>query len=318
VLDGADPAATAPWDRLRDARQLPWLENPPEGILASANENPRSWATDPPPIGVFFSDGDRLARLRALLLARPRLTVEDLIALQADTRAPRAGMIAAALLARLDALPGGPPEPAMLDRLRGWDGDYAAESPAALVFELMLRPIALGVAAAQGRTPEGGWNYITAFMLRELDALPAAQREALLRAAVAEAAPLAARWGSWGEVHRLRVAHWLVNLPVLGRAFVIDSFPVGGSRETPMKTGHGFVSGPHEVGFGSMARHISDMADPDANWFVLFGGQDGWLGSTAFSDQVEMWRQRRAIRLPLRPATVAVEFPHVTRLTPGE
>ena len=101
----------------------------------------------------------------------------------------------------------------------------------------------------------------------------------MLRDAVATAAPRAARYRNWGEVHRLRAAHWLVNLPLLGRAFVLDSFPVGGSRETPMKSGHGLVTGPHEVSFGSMARQVSDMADPDANWFTLFGGQDGWLAA---------------------------------------
>jgi penicillin amidase len=66
-----------------------------------------------------------------------------------------------------------------------------------------------------------------------------------------------------------------------------------------------------------MARHISDLSDPDANWFVLFGGQDGWLGSAAFADQMPLWREGRAIRMPLRPATVAAEFPRVTLLRPA-
>ncbi|WP_204623521.1 penicillin acylase family protein [Crenalkalicoccus roseus] len=318
VLDAADPAAAAPWRRLWDSRDLPWLEDPPEGVLASANENPATWTEAPPPIGWFFSDGDRLERLRALLLARPRLSAADLTALQADTRAPKAAALAEGLLARLDALPGGPPEPAMLARLRGWDGDYAAESEAALVFELLLGhlvPLLLPEGRG-GRGPETGWNFITTFLLRDLDALPPARREAVLRQAVAEAAPLAARHRDWGEVHRLRAAHWLVNLPLLGRRFVFGDWPVGGSRETPMKTGHGLVGGRHEVTFGSMARHVSDLADPDANWFVLFGGQDGWLGSAAFADQVALWRERRAIRMPLRPETVAAEFPRVTVLRP--
>jgi penicillin amidase len=231
-------------------------------------------------------------------------------------------VLAAALLARLDALPGGAPEPAMLARLRGWDGDYRAESEAALVFELLLgrlipRLREEGAGALAGRGLETGWNFITTFLLRDLDALPPARREAVLRQAVAEAAPLAARWRTWGEVHRLRAAHWLVNLPVLGRRFVLESVPVGGSRETPMKTGHGLVAGPHEVSFGSMARHVSDLSDPDANWFVLFGGQDGWLGSAAFADQLPLWREGRAIRVPLRPATVAAEVPRVTVVPPA-
>ncbi len=319
VLDGADPAATSPWDRLRDARDLPRLENPPDGVLASANENPATWARNPPPIGWFFSDGDRVDRLRALLLAKPRLTPADMTALQRDTLSPKAADLAAALLARFDALPGGLPEPAMLARMRGWDGDYAAASEAALVFELLiarLLPALSPEGREGGRGPETGWNFITTFLLRDLDALPPERRGAVLRAAAVEAAPIAARHRNWGEVHRLRAAHWLVNAPVVGRRFVFGSYPVGGSRETPMKSGHGLVSGPHEVGFGSMARFVSDLADPDANWFVLFGGQDGWLGSAAFADQVPLWREGRGIRMPLRPATVAAEFPRVTVLLP--
>ncbi|MCO6415526.1 penicillin acylase family protein [Siccirubricoccus sp. KC 17139] len=318
VLDARDPAATAPWTRLRDAGRLPALEDPREGFLASANENPALWAPDAPPIGYFFSDGDRVARLRALLAARPKLSVADLAALQRDRVAPKAAALAEGLLARLDALPGGAPDPALLAPLRGWDGDYAAESRAALIFELLIGQLvpALQPEGVTARGPETGWNFITTFLLRDLDALPPARRDAVLRAAVAGAAPLAARHANWGEVHRLRAAHWLVNLPLLGRAFVLGSDPVGGSRETPMKTGHGLVAGPHEVSFGAMARQVSDLGDSDANWFVLFGGQDGFLGSAAFADQIPLWREGRSIRLPLRPETVAREFPHVTVLRP--
>ncbi|MCK8783880.1 penicillin acylase family protein, partial [Roseomonas sp. NAR14] len=324
----ATAANLAPWQRLIDARSLPALIDPPEGLLASANNRPPAAMAGGPPIGIFFSDDDRVERLRALLRARPRLTPADLTALQTDTTSPRAAGLAAGLLARLDALPGGAPDPALLAPLRGWDGDYAPDSRAALLFELLLRGVVRGVAnagaqgnsgdgLAGGRGPETQWAYITTFLLRDLDALPAEARATLLREAVAGMAEDAARWADWGTVHRLRVAHWLVNLPVLGRRFVQDSFPVGGSRETPMKTGHGLVQGPHEVSFGSMARHVSDLADPDANWFTLFGGQDGWLGSDAFADQVPLWRARRGIRMPLRPETVAAEFPHVTTLRPA-
>ncbi len=308
-------SAAGAWDRLWDWRDLPQVTDPADGVLASANENPAGWAPDAPPVGFVFSDGDRVARLRAMLLARPRVSPADLAAMQVDTLAPKAATLAAGLLARLDALPGGAPEPAMLARLRGWTGDYAAEAEAPLVFELLLGQLAPAVAAAKGLRPETGWGALTTFLLRDLDGLP--NRAELLREAAARAAPLAAQYRTWGEVHRQRAAHWLVNLPLLGRRFVQGTSAVGGSRETPMKTGHGLVTGPHEVSFGSMARQVSDMADPDANWFTLWGGQDGWLGSAAFADQVALWQRRESIRLPLRPETVAAEFPSVTRLDPA-
>ena len=318
VLDPANPAHTAPWRRLRDHRSLPALENPRDGVLASANEAPANWTGERTPVGYFFSDADRVQRLRALLAGGPPVTVERLMALQRDTLSPKARDLAAALLARLDALPGGAPEPALLAPLRGWDGDYRADSRAPLAFEALLAQLLSRTApeGRGGRGPETGWNFITAFLLRDLDALPPARREAALREAAAAASRSAAPFGTWGDAHRLRAAHWLVNLPVLGRRFVLGDFPVGGSRETPMKTGHAPVVGRHEVSFGSMARHVSDMADPDRNWFALWGGQDGWLGSDAFADQVPLWREGRYIRLPLRPETVAAEFPLVTRLAP--
>jgi penicillin amidase len=321
VLDAADPAHTAPWRRLRDGRSLPRLVNPSSGVLASANENPREWTQEAPPVGYFFSDGDRVQRLQGALAGRARISAKDLMALQRDTRAPRAEALAAGLIARLDALPGGAPEPAFLAPLRGWDGDYAAEARAPVVFELLLSRLVRALngesRALAPRGPETGWNFLTTFLLRDLDALDLARRAALLGAAAREAAALAPPGAVWGDLHRMRPAHLLGQLPVIGERFVLGDFPVGGSRETPMKTSHGLIEGRHNVTFGAMARHVSDMSDPDANWFVLWGGQDGWLGSAAFADQVPMWREGRMIRLPLRPGTVAAEFPHLTRLSPA-
>ena len=70
------------------------------------------------------------------------------------------------------------------------------------------------------------------------------------------------------------------------------------------------------MSFASTARYISDLADPDANWFVLLGGQDGWLGSTTLVDQAEFYRRGAYIRMPLRPGTVRAEFPLRSTLTP--
>ncbi|WP_137123923.1 penicillin acylase family protein [Roseomonas sp. HF4] len=321
VLDARDPAATAPWGRLLRTPDLPFVVNPREGFLASANNRPEPLGgRAPPPMGFFFSDSDRVERLREMLVALPRATPADIMAIQTDTRSPRAGRLAAALLARLDDVAEAAPIAAAL---RGWDGDYRADSRAPVAFEVLLARLVPRLAEAgrqdatgSRRAPESQWNFITAFLLPDLDALDPAQRTALLRDAASEAAADLAALGTWGDMHRLRVSHWLVNLPVVGGAFAYDGHPVGGSRETPMKTSHGLVTQRHNAAFGSMARHVSDMADPDANWFTLWGGQDGWLGSAAFADQVPLWLERRSIRIPLTPATVAAEFPRVTRLDP--
>jgi penicillin amidase len=85
-----------------------------------------------------------------------------------------------------------------------------------------------------------------------------------------------------------------------------------------MKTAHGTTRQRHTVRYGSNARHISDLSDMDRNDFVLLGGQDGWLNSTTFLDQVPLWLEARYIRLPLRPETVQARSVHRMDLRPAE
>src|SRR5690606_28430469 len=122
--------------------------------------------------------------------------------------------------------------------------------------------------------------------------------------------------GAWGDAHRLRLGHAFGTVPGIGRRYRYVDVPVGGSNESLMKTAHGFSGDRHAARFGANARHISDFADPDANFVVLLGGQDGWLGSTTFLDQFPLWRRSQYIQVPLSPETVRERFPHETVLTP--
>ena len=117
-------------------------------------------------------------------------------------------------------------------------------------------------------------------------------------------------------MHRLMLRHPLAFLPVIGGRFAFADLPSAGSSETLMKTAHGLTSERHRVRYGSNSRHISDMTDPDRNLFVLLGGQDGWLNSATFLDQVPLWREGRYIELPLRPETVRARFQAVDAALP--
>ena len=315
VLDAGDPATH--WKGFAGVMELPFQLNPKHGVLASANDRPSG--TDLP-IGFTFGSEDRIRRLYALLGAREKLTFDDLAALQVDTRAPDAAGLSSALAHELGALDGG--EAADLARkLRDWDGDYAAESSGAVAFECFLHHAVLGLYGGKRPSdlPElySQWSYLTTYLMPDLRALDETPRRALLTKVAVAAALDAARYRTWGDMHRLRLAHSLGRLPVARPAFIYANLPAGGSRQTPMKMAHGLVNGRHCATFGSMARHISDMSDLDANWFVLLGGNDGWLGSANFCDHLPLWRERRYIRMPLRPETVAAEFPFVTTLSPA-
>lgn len=311
------PPAEA-WTGLVGSADLPWAVDPPDGFVASANNRPVADA--PVPIGFLFSDDERVRRLQALVGGRARMSAEDLASVLTDVTSPNAARLAADLLARLDAAGVAPADP-FLAPLRGWDGRYDAGDRAPVVFELLLHHVVAGLYGdgspkAVSRLA-AQWTYLTAHLAGDLDAAEPARRTAVLTAAVAAAAAAARGFPDWGSMHRVQVGHWLARVPGIGRAFVLADLPGSGSRETPMKRAHGLVGGRHDALYGSMARHVSDMAEPDANLFVLFGGQDGWLGSANYADQLPLWREGRFVRVPLTADGVAAAFPHRQELRPA-
>ena len=136
--------------------------------------------------------------------------------------------------------------------------------------------------------------------------------EATLRTALAAGLEAAVAglgsFAGWGDMHRLSLAHPLAEVPLIGGRYEFAEAGVGGSSETLMKTAHEASAGRHEVNYGSNARHISDMTDPDENYFVLLGGQDGWFNSTTMLDQWELWRNGDYVRVPLTLEEVRVSF----------
>jgi penicillin amidase len=154
-------------------------------------------------------------------------------------------------------------------------------------------------------------------LAREIAALSAERLSAAVHRAVAAARPALARLRQWGAAHRLRLAHPLGAMPAIGRRYRLIDWPWPGSSDTVFKSAHGLVTGRHAVAYGSNARYLFDMADPDGNHLVLLGGQDGVPGSPAFLDQAEMFRHGEYLRVPLDPKTARSIFPHRTVLEPA-
>lgn len=306
--------AATEWAHKVGPLDLPWALNPPEGFIASANNRPAEAAV---PIGFFFSGNDRIGRLQALLAADDRIGFEALRDLQTDTLSPQAAVLAAGFLVQLDALELPEAETALVAPLRSWDGRYLAERQEPVLFETLLYHLVRERHGGKPSNADGQWEMIAHYLLDDLDALPEEQRRRIYRLALHGAATDAGRYACWGDMHRLVVGHLIQNLPVIGRRFVTADLPASGSRETPMKTAHGLVNARHQARYGSQARQISDMGDADANWFVLLGGQDGWLGSASYADQIGLWQRREYIRLPLRLDTVKAEFKTVLELRPA-
>jgi len=300
------------WHRTVRSRDLPAQFDPAEGFVASANDKPTN--TDVL-VGYFFSSSQRVNRLRAVLSEASGIGFDALARLQQDTLAPAGLPVRDRLLPLLRDL-GGPAARSLSDALDGWDGAYEADSSAPLVFELLLYHLGIALhGRPMMRLYSSSWSART-LLFEELLKLSPARLSKPVRYAVPRAAAGLRRFRTWGAMHRLEPRHVLAALPVLGRRFRFGEWAASGGSDTLMKTANALTSRRHNAALASTARHISDLSDVDANWFVLLGGQDGWPGSTTLVDQVELWRAGRYMQIPLREETVRAQFPLHVELRP--
>ncbi len=204
--------------------------------------------------------------------------------------------------------------------LRDWDGRYQADSRAPVAFEAFRKAFSSRfyevTYGAQDWAAFASVGRIKSLMLEDIGRAEPARLEPALAAGLEAAAEALDEYADWGEMHRLSLSHPLGFLPLVGRRYRFVDHPIGGTTDTLMKTAHGLTDTRHSVRYGSTARHISDLSDPDANYFVLLGGQDGWINSSTFADQLPLWLDGAYIRMPLRMETVRARFPRRMELTP--
>jgi len=309
------------WRSLADSAALPGLFDPADGCVVSANNLPADTGF---PVGYLFPPGDRHARIRALLQGTRDLTLERIKAIQADVHSSSCDRLRHLLSLRIGQTPaaaGSGGLRTMLRCLAEWDGDYKANSRGAAAFQLILYHFALpylevGYGKALAKyllASEAAYRVLEEELTRE----PGPKLLESLEAGVNKAYSAWRSRPTWGLLHRLRPAHPLRALPLIGRLFVLDDAAADGSAQTVHKSAHPVSGGPHAVTYGAVARHISDLSDPDGNWFALLGGQDGWLLSENSLDLWEDWKRRRYVRLPLSAEGVTLAFPHVVDLAPG-
>ncbi|MFO0987984.1 MAG: penicillin acylase family protein [Alphaproteobacteria bacterium] len=320
ILDPADPAAQ--WKTIATAAELPAAYNPRSGYLASANNKPTA---APFPIGYVFSQDDRMQRMNAFMAARPRLGLADLKALQRDVAVPsslqlRDLYLAAIARTKADARPDRRAA-RVLELMRGWDGQYDAAQQAPVAFELFHHRFQERYYVRRYGDETAATMFTIAAMPRllaeDIPNIPDAELAPLLADALAEAARKLGRFRNWGEMHRLGLSHPLAFAPLIGGRYRFGDMPASGSTESLMKTAHGSTDQRHFARYGQQARFVADLADPDANYFTLLGGQDGWLGSSTALDQLKLWQDGAYIQLPLRGDAVRAQFRRAMTLAPA-
>ncbi|MBV9294678.1 MAG: penicillin acylase family protein [Acidobacteriaceae bacterium] len=134
-LDGS--SGTFEWDGYIPFEQMPSIYNPPSGIVATANQD--SFAPDfPYRISGDFADPYRVRQIRALLQAKNKLTVDDMLAVQKDVYSAYDHFLAQQVIAACGGIRQNDQMVRdAVDILRRWNGQMDKDEAAPMMTQLL-------------------------------------------------------------------------------------------------------------------------------------------------------------------------------------
>jgi penicillin amidase len=306
------------WQGMVPFDDLPHAFNPPDGLLASANNRTVSDGY-PYYIGNWYAPDYRFRRIREMLGARERHSVEDFCRMQADWQSAMVADLRPRMLAALQATADlDDREERCIEILAAWDGVMGPGSAAAAIFDGFyvklvsnllgdeLGPGLLHDFLAQGhvvnltvqrlwRDPAAAWydDIATTDRREGMD-------EIIVRSFVDAVAWMADEQGEdpadwrWGDIHPLTLNHPLGSVRILDRLFKLNRgpYPTGGSRHTVSPYQYRYTD-PFKVDHGASHRHIYTPHDWDASLTVIPTGTCGVPASPHYCDQTEMYLENR-------------------------
>ncbi len=323
------------WDGFVPFEDLPWCENPEEGFLATANNKIHDEGY-PYLIGRDFLPPFRARRIVELLTTTERHTVETFAAMQADTVSIPAREIAARLAA---VEPADDRQARAIALLEGWDGDLAADSSAACLYQVWSKHIARAVLLP--RLGEelfthyyGRREWTNAFQVQVLPNLldyPSARwfgapgravRDRVLREALDAALDELERslgedraaW-RWGALHRAVFAGPLALIEDLSPLFTAGVVETGGDEQTIWQ-GAFEPGSSYDVVVLPSWRQVVDLGDLEASVGVHTTGQSGNPASPHWNDQLALWARGEHHPVPIARERVEASAESSTTLVP--
>lgn len=297
--------------------------NPPEGFIASANNKP--FETTRIPFSFGYANNDRFERLLRLMQGHSYVGLEDLMRFQQDVYSRQSWKIKNYFIKKLHP-PVNREETSHYEyykALKYWDARYRPDSEGALVFYVSMyyawqRYIDLHIDNDLTRKEMISHENWKPLLLKWLKTMPLEDLRQLLIDSLAEAAPVIKKYRTWGNFTQQTQTTLFGMTPGVGKYFRYPHYPTNGGNDTLNKYGRLFSPKPALVFYGASARHISDMASLDENYFVMHGGQDSWIMNDNLADQTTLWRQGEYMHIPLSLEGIKKEFTtHVTRLDPN-
>jgi penicillin amidase len=300
----------------------PQVFDPPQGYVASANQQPLQ-----PGSSAYWWGGDfdpwRALRINEILRSDSSVTVDEMRAFQTDPSSMRARLFASRILEAARNVVRAAPARTNRDSLNQavtllseWDFRYTKDNRRAVLFEEVMSEIT-------NRTwdeflPDSGTRRVatpsSAVLLQLLsdstspwwddrrtptretrdDVVAASLTTALGRVVARRGAPDSDGW-RWDQVRFANIGH-LLRLPSLSAANV----PVQGGTGT-LSPSSG--SGSH----GASWRMVVDLGPEIRAWTIYPGGQSGNPASNRYRDRIDAWSRGELsqARIPRTPSQLA-------------
>ncbi len=305
------------WTGYIPYEELPHLYNPTHGYIVTANN--RVVGDDYPYfLGYDHISSNRARRITELIEENPKISVGTIRRMQMD----QVSVATRPVVRALGALETGDPElQAVLQRMRGWDGSLAADSPEAAVYEVFTQRLITRLSSAhlegnlaacysgKGITPVLAefslFGERAREWLREILDQPGCpwfnqgdgrSREDVLREVLRESVdflkeacgPAVEDW-AWGNLHQLTFGHPLGSVKPLDRLFNRGPYPLGGDFDTVWATGSAYHDLNSKTVIGPPFRFIADLSDWNGSQAILAPGQSGHPASRHYADNIQPW-----------------------------
>ena len=290
--------------------ERPHLINPEEGFIATANN--RVVGEDYPwVIGNYWEPVDRITRIRELLTAKEKLSVEDFKRMHQDVYCMLASELTPKMIQVLEGRFSDKKARDAKEILSRWDLMMGKDSVGACLFEVAYRKL-MGNIFRDELGEELFQEYIKIppfpprairMMIRKgsspwFDDVNTAQKETMedviarsLSQTLSELREVLGtdmdKW-RWGKIHTLTFEHVLGKKKPLDWILNLGPFPVGGSHLTINMRQYAYDK-PYQTNHGVSQRMIVDLSNVDASLHVLPTGESGHLKSPHHKDQIELY-----------------------------
>ena len=307
------------WDEKHDWRgyipfgDLPRIYNPPEGVIASAN-NRISDSVYPFYLSHFFEPPHRFRRIGQLLNSKQKHSMEDLATIQLDQISLHAKELIAILKADLAQFSNeSSVDKAAAEYLLAWDGRCGDRNVECAIFHVFHHRLLVNLLS-----PDLGEELFSAYVeilnqcIVPTDRIlqnPKSKwfehrsREELVALSLREAcAELSGALGAdisewrWGRIHTLEMNHSLGRVPLLKTLLRIGPLPTGGNGTT-INLGFYRHSNPYAHTVGPSLRFVIDMSRSQNSEFILPSGQSGHPWSIHYRDQSHLWLSGQRIKM---------------------